>query len=502
MLLSFSTPQALANQTEPEVPTVKCPTIGEEYQALVSKLETIKASIKESGNCKNVVLQVDSLQKLIGADRSKVLEIINRANGASLSVDDAAFVKQYAEGLTMKVASLNDLFLNSNQCFQEGAKGNQLMSLAGFVGEASNLIGSVSGPWGTPIALAGNLVAGFLTGLDAVLKTRAGYDFSDRNQWSNYVQNLCTYHSFRGQIEHLLNPEQKLQELTNLGGVLESQLQTLRVRCEECRLIEANFGDDRLTQPAVIAANSKNPAPYGSYTLQSLGLQRWLKAETSRLQREIKGDWGNASGQYILTRAQEEIEDFLILREAPKFLAFQTQQASVDFDQFRQFVDGEGYGVYQMIARQNPNALLKSDSWFTPPLFYFEALVLNPVQWNLLPENATTEENRYSWNHFRTRSRLELRKSETTARVALSFCAFFKRTNQYSTGIRSVCSGTQFSDLIVQYTTLEEKLRAREGSSQGGVGGGFGEFNLNDKRDFAKSSIEVLRKKLESRPIH
>ena len=160
----------------------QCPAVGEDYEKMVAKLDTIKAAIKDTGNCKQVTLAVDTLQKLLDEDRQKALDIAKSSGENGLSKEDSEFIKNYAEGLTKKVASLSDLFLHSNQCFQEDAP-DPLSSLSGFVGEASSLIGSVAGPWGAPIALAGNVVAGFLSGLNEIMNSRAGYDFTKRDQW-------------------------------------------------------------------------------------------------------------------------------------------------------------------------------------------------------------------------------------------------------------------------------------------------------------------------------
>ena len=202
----------------------QCPAIGEDYERMVAKLDTIKAAIKDTGNCKHVTLAVDTLQKLLDEDRQKAIDIVDKSSEAGLSKEDSEFIKKYAEGLTKKVASLSDLFLHSNQCFAEDAP-DPLSSLSGIVGEASSLIGSVAGPWGAPIALAGNIIAGFLSGLNEVMNSRAGYDFSKRDQWMSYVQNLCTYHTYREQVESLLDPVGRLSQLRTLQAKLEAQIE-------------------------------------------------------------------------------------------------------------------------------------------------------------------------------------------------------------------------------------------------------------------------------------
>lgn len=502
----------LTSQVNQIFPVLQCPAVTEEFATMISKLETIKTSIKATANCQNVVLQVDSLQKLLDDDRQKVLDIVSSSQEQGLTAEQSKIVKDYAEGLTKKVASLNDLFLNSNQCFSEDANKNQLASLAGFVGEASQLVGSVSGPWGAPIALAGNVVAGFLTGLDAVLKSRAGYDFDNRAQWLSYVQNLCTYHSYREQIAHLIDPAGRIHELKVLKGKLEAQISAMTNSCEECRTIASNFNSQstllnvqsmrELVDKEVRAADAKFSKPYGSYTLQNLGLRDWVTGEIKRMEKEAAGEWGNASGQYILTRAKDEIEDFLIRREAPKFLDFQVARGLSDYYAFRGFVADEGQGLYNSILQTNTGALTATvpRGWGTDPISYFNALILNPIHWDKLIQTEAGQDLQFSWNHFRAQSLLALRTSQTTTRVAQSFCSFFKHTDQYNSDIRSACANPQFKDLVAQQTQLDQEIGKAKAWSPS-LTTLEAEPIVADDANLAMDAVEALTKTIELRGV-
>lgn len=52
-------------------PAASCPAVGEEYEQMLSKLDSIKASIKDGANCSQVVLKVKSLEQLLSTDRQK-----------------------------------------------------------------------------------------------------------------------------------------------------------------------------------------------------------------------------------------------------------------------------------------------------------------------------------------------------------------------------------------------------------------------------------------------
>jgi hypothetical protein len=519
---SVSNAQTDGQNPEPTAAAVQCPAIGEEYEKMVSQLETIKTSIKDTANCKNVTMQVDDLKKLLDTDRAKVQAILDKtetppvdANGQPVPVkltgEEAQILRSYSESVTKKVASMMDIFLNSNQCFAEDTQANRVGMLAGLVGDASSLVGAVAGPWGTPIALAGNLIAGFITGLQDVLSSRAGYDFNKRADWANYVQNLCTYHSFRDQIDHLLSPGQRTSEMNQLSKSLDGQISQMKKVCPECQTIADNFQPNMDPDTAVsankelvTAANSRFNVPIGNYMLQSLGLRDWIRQELDRMARESAGEWGSASGQYVLIRAKEAIEDFLIRMEAPKFLDFQTYQAQEDYDEFLQFAGSEGRSLYGAIQQMNPKVITKPISrsgWGYDPIEYFTALILNPLNWDILPQNESASDLVYSWNHYKANSLLNLHTSETTARVALSFCAFFRRTNQYSSQIRSICTAKPFKGLIENYTAMEAKLEANEQTSEDVIPAGLSEFFSDRDSKYSENSIEALIKTIEQRKI-
>ncbi|NJM10495.1 MAG: hypothetical protein HC883_06530, partial [Bdellovibrionaceae bacterium] len=432
-------------------PVLECPAVGDEFDENDSKLDSIKAAIKQDANCKNVELQVKSLEDLVVKDREEVMAIVSQGQTESLNAEQAAKVRQYAENVTKKVSALNELFTRSNQCFKEDEADKQISTLAGFVSEASGLVGSMTGPWGAPIAMAGNVVAGFLTGLDQILKTRTRYDFSKRDQWTSYVQNLCTYHSFRDQIDHLLNPQAKISQLKELKFKLDLQIRMMTSSCEECQSIERVFNAQTNTPSSELkvmlnaevgAADRRFSKPYGTYTLQSLGLRDWVTKEMSRIEKEARSYWSDISGRHLLYRAKEEIEQFLLQREAPRFLAHQVAQSRTDYSNFEHFLWGEGRTLYYKLETINPNIIQRKVKYvdWSKPLDMMRALVIGSLDFSLLPKTDEGEDVKYSWTHFRDQSLMRLRVAQTSTQLVQSFCSFFKHSGNYSAGIRGQCN--------------------------------------------------------------
>lgn len=448
-------------------PVLQCPGIGEEYEKMLTRLDAIRASIKSGANCQNVAMKVKSLEDLVTTDRERVLGIVNQGQ-QSLSREQAQQVREYAENVTKKIASLMDLFLNSNQCFEEDQSDKQLRQLAGFVNEASQLVGSLTGPWGTPIAIAGNVIAGFLTGMDQVLQSRVGYDFRQRDQWINYVENLCTYHSYTDQIQHLLDRNGAFTRLDQLKLRLMARLESLAKVCPECRNIAIHYQSQRnLTEkelnehlrPQILAANAHFAKPLGSYTLQSLGILDWVIEEIQRLDREAKSYWGAVSGRHMLSRAKEQIESFLISREAPRFLNHQLNQSSMDYHAFRGFIASEGRNLYYKLQQSQPSLIrvpVANVTWSSAEDLFRSLVVYGPPA-----DKIQNEELKFTYRHFVTQSLNQFRSAQASLHVLQSFCVFFKQANYYHSGIRDYCQASSLEKLADTESKLEQELKAQ-----------------------------------------
>lgn len=500
-------------QSHPDIyrlfPVIECPAVGEEYEKMIAQLDSIKASLKEGANCQNVALNVKSLEDLVGADRQKVLELIQ--NGSeSLTNEQAKLVRDYAENVTKKVSSLMDLFMNSNDCFRDGEPEKQINKLSGFVNEASQLVGQLAGPWGTPIALTGHVVAGFLTGMEQVLKSRAGYDFNKREHWMSFVQNLCTYHGYREQIEHLLNGRSKISELEKLKSKLEFHLEEMSRLCPECRSIQQGYLQghkespqeiSRQLDPQIQAANARFKQPLGSYTLQSLGLRDWAIGEILRLEKESRSYWSDVSGRHLLNRAKEDIEEFLIRREAPRFIAFQIRRSRADFAEFESLLNREGRHLYHRLSQSTRDVIAQpiANVFWAGPLDLFRALVIKPMLWENAPRSNEAEDLKFAWTNLRDQSLTRLKTAQLSLHVVQSFCSFFKYSGNYHQSLREHCSSLALHQLLVDEAALEKEVASSQSDSSPPI---LNPGLMEDEgllRLYSRNKIEALSRALDRR---
>ncbi len=451
-------------------PVLQCPSIGQEYEQLVAKLDALKASIKKDANCDNVTLKVEEMQTKLGRDRELILGIVNKGGEGNLTEAETKAVRDYAEDLTKKVAVLQDLFLQTNHCFVEDRKDDNLRMLGSFVGEASQWVGAIAGPWGTPIALAGNVIAGFLTGMDQILKTRAGYDFSKRDQWQSYVTNLCTYHSYQEQIDHLLNPNVKTEKLESLLGSIETHLNKSAHECKECAVIQSEMASSpeasesewltRLAGP-ISVANQAFTTPLGSVTAQLVGVRNWIKNELLRIEKEGRSYWADSSGRHVLRLANNQIGAYLIDKEAPRFLQAQVQHTATSYAAFQNFARSKGPEVYLQILRivyDQKGEVLPTLGWATGSEL-FETVVKAGLDWSSFAPSDALDEAKFSWLQFKAKGLELLDDAQTSTQVVKSFCSFFKHSAQYSAEIRNACTSRLFIRVDKDQTQLIENLR-------------------------------------------
>jgi hypothetical protein len=496
LIFAFSSSLALA--APPLVtPIAQCPAIGDEYEALLTKLDNIKTSVRDGANCANVALKVQTLQDLLTTEREKILKIVEQGQTQALTPQQTEQVKNYAEEITKKVAALNDLFTGSNKCFRDDNAESSLASMSGFVSEAANLVGSLSGPWGTPIALAGHVVAGFMTGMDKVMKSRAGFDFSKPDSWKNYVQNLCTFHNYRDQVEHLLNPKARIAQLQSLKSQLDTQISALSARCEECQTIERTFDSQSVNSPEVQRADQRFAKPYGTYMLYSIGIRRWVATEIVRVEKESRSFWADVSGRHVLSQARADLEQFLVNRETPRFLNYQLGQSMRDFGTFQGFALQEGRALQGQFQAINPNIMtVNVRNYFTDPVEMFKALVISPLRWELVPGQQAAE-LKDSWTSYRDRSISRLRDAEMSLNVVQGFCSFFRQAGYYNSAVKQACTGVDTRQIAKQMSNLNGELAKAGVQSQFKVDAQVFDPNFAGVRA-PKNGIESLSRSIQT----
>lgn len=443
-----------------------CPAVGTSYSQMLNNLETLKNSIREGANCANATIKINDASKLNQDMRAEFLALIEKSKTEPLTNDEGKRIATYVENITENVATLVDLFTNSNHCFSDDKNAaDKIAGLVGFVNEASRLVGSVAGPWGAPIAIGGRVVAGLLAGINEIMKSRVGFDFNTPKGWRGYVDNLCTYYNFREEIGNLLNPEQKAKQLTQLAANLDQHIASMTDRCDGCKKVVSMFNQNAkldptlvidITEPLVNQLDAAYQKPIGSYTLQASGLKQWALAERDRVLKESEEFMQDTSGKYLLFKAKQDLDSFLIVRQAPKFLNFQIRDAMARWQQFREFLRNEGPSLYQAVIDIAPELNAYPDSWVHPNTEeIFDFLINKEIPWEKISQKSGVNQQqvadvRDAVGSFQIDIRTMLDFYKTTIGAYRTFCQFFRLSGNYNSGIRDACSSNTYAHLLDQ----------------------------------------------------
>lgn len=464
----YQPPQTAIDNTA-DVQVVRCPAVGEEYNKMVSKLDGLKASIKKDANCdKTVVEKVDSMQQLLYQDRQKFLDLVAKAKVQPLTPEESDTISKYAENVTEKASNLADLITQNNYCFQSDAQQNSLLALSGFVNEASTLVGSVAGPWGVPIALGGKVVAGFLTGMDRIIKSRAGYDFSKHDDWMSYVQNLCAYYNYRDEVKSLIHPEDRLNQLTSVDQKLQFQLEKLGSSCSNCQRIQSFYEDGNTLDlnNEVKNVDSQYVQPLGSLTFNVLRAHTWVTQQITQVNAEANAYWNDVSGKHMLTETQADLEQFLLQKEAPQFLTYQLRETGRLNYQLHELIENQAYALVRDLQNTHPEMLATG----TPPVRVMNdgelfKLIVN-TDWlsQFQSKSINDDEMMYRLSSLQHQMETQYDATDLSYSVASSFCQFFQKADMYTESIYQVCGGTrsgmkqlgqQLKDLINRPTAVK-----------------------------------------------
>jgi hypothetical protein len=448
---SFAQKNTLDKLAADPVQIVKCPSVADNYSSMLTKLDTLKASIKKDANCQMISDRLDKVARL-STDREKFLELIEKAKTTPLTEWEIKDLSAYVENVTQKVGNLVELISAGGTCFQTDADKQSLTLLSGFISEAAGLFSQVAGPWGAPIALGGQIISGFIKGLDDVMKNRSGYDFHDTKQWSSYVQNVCTYQGFRADIDALLHPQDRINTLLEIQRKLDQNSMTILSQCPDCAAIPL-IDDKRAGQdPQIIAIDAKYPTRIGLLSVRIRLAQQWVAKEITRVNMEANADWNNVTGKTLLAGAQRDMEAFLIDREAPAFINFQVTRAEENVGELNQYLISEGTTVVRQAAAVSPALVNLKDlgsnfgSIWSPsyaPIYK----TITGTDWRAYyrAHSRPDDDLEYRLINIRKIAREKFETASWSFGTAYVFCDFFRQADLYSQSLQWTCSSPKFA---------------------------------------------------------
>jgi hypothetical protein len=435
---------------------LKCPAVPQAYTQMITELSVLKTAIKRDAACSPVQSEVKSLESLLGARRTTVVELIKKNKTEPLQERELDEVRTYVEDVTKKVFATAELLDRNKNCFSEDNQALGLSDLASITLDATALAKTVAGPWSAPIAIGGQALAGIMQGLDKVVKSRRGYDFTKLEQRQSYVQSLCTYYNYRQDIENLLFPDQRVAQLRSLDFALKTGLNGMVQSCPECRQIsELSKAPNQVPGNAgtinglASSADAAYKLPLGSITVKTISSMGWVRGELNRIAEEMEGDV--SIGRDLVSEIKADIDQFLFDKEAPRFIRFQNKKAADLFHDFRSYVVSE---AGSLIYAAGDTISLPVNSVYNMN----ELEIINQVKSLKGPLAATKQTNLLSRiAEFERRTSDLLARTRLAMEVQATYCQFFQRAGLYNSGIQYACEGGSSVNLVEALKRLEQK---------------------------------------------
>ena len=453
-------PGNITQSSNIDLQPLRCPTIGKDHSQMIGELHALQDKIKGDANCGKLVANLEQIGQLSGDRRNVFLETVAKMNAGQAVRDNEMQnnVIKYAQDVTVAAGSLATLLTQSQQCFGSQDVSTSLFALSSFVNEASTLLSSVAGPWGPALSIGGKVVAGFLNGVDKFIQSMPGYDFKDKKEWQGYVETLCSFHEQQDEIYAMIHPESAIQSLDRLNFRVTQQLTKALGTSPLGPQLYSSFQaqDDQKLGELSEAMNIETQSEMGLQALRLLSAQRWILQRIESIKVESKDPL--APGQYLVQKQRDEIEEFLIAKQGPKFIDFQLREAGKSYQQFEEFIYTQGLLIFRQLEDLNELNGAKAGSllnWPEPEDILGTLLKLDENQ--LYGKGHLENELYSSLVYFKRELGKRWDSLNINYGVKSSFCVFFERAGYYSQPLRSSCNSRSAGSIeaaIAKYSKM------------------------------------------------
>lgn len=481
--LSMPVSESVQENGYSNYPVLNCPQANEFSQNMLTKLQELKAAIKKEANCENVETDISSLSQLVTKDKDTFLQLVTKGANGGLTDTESDTVKNYVSTLTSTTSSLLQVITGNGACFDEDKKANSLSFISSLIGEGSKLL-SILDPTGGTIAIAGNVLSGFIKGLENIKKV--GYNFKEHEQRAAYNEALCALYDYKKEFDQYLYADTQIKRLLYLDYLLESQIRVVTDNCPECSDLQvriASLNDRMLRQgdltlvedwpeveeqdfaSAAESINDLYTKDLGTYVYRSSKSRRWIKYRVETLKNaHFEAD---LNIQYALEQL-EDIENFMISRQAPKFLKYEIQLANKLKSELINLVIMEGSQFMHQAIRElkmaPPQDLFNSGAnGLGHPMALMDTGDIFPIL-NYLERSL----NKYSRAQDKARlmtflgqTDRAIKKFVSAAQNSIRYCNFFMYSQYwYPHSVANVCEGSSWGSTGIEPLAQELQIIA------------------------------------------
>lgn len=424
---------------------LRCPTVGKDHSQMISSLYALQDQIKKDANCTALTTELQKIGELGNTRREKFLALVEKARaGSTLTDTENKEMTDYVEAVTVKAASLATLLSGSAQCFGEQDTSTSLFAVSSFVNEATTLLSTIAGPWGPALSIGGRVVSGLIQGVNKFIQSLPGYDFNDKKDWQGYVETLCMFHEQQDEIAALIHPDEAIQKLVYLNSKAEMQLNAILSGNPEGTKLLHSFEaqNDSDVKMSTELMNNYGSGLDGVKALRLLTAQSWIQKRITSIRKDAKDPMISSTGQHLIQKMRDEIEDFLITRQGPKFLHFQNNDSSDAVAGLNSLITRSGYPIYGNILQYNRDLIVGNTNNFglAEPNFVMKTLMSIDEKQFINADTAEAAQIYDSLVYFRRSVNKQWDALVLSYGVQKSFCDFFKKAGYYGPDIRGACT--------------------------------------------------------------
>lgn len=460
------------NKGYAEYPVLQCPKTSDQMKNILKRVNTLKDSIKKDANCKSTeddtIAGTKKLSALVGDQRKEFLALMQKGQSEGLNDQEQNKIQTYVSNLMTTTDTLVKVLTGNDGCFKEDKKASSLSFITSLIGESSKILSLIGGPAiaGT-VAIASNVVTGFLEGMKSIQENRVGFRFDQYEQREAYSESLCSLFEYKKEMRSFLFPQNTIQSLKKLSSTLAKQLEILMANCPECNEIASrvkslesagkprseiwskSFEEDIKRLAAEI--NKKYVRPLGTHTYRSLRTTAWINERIAALNdNTIQADLGL---QQVVTQIAD-IETFMVEQQSSTFFYYQIEDARKNYD--------------ELLARMSgiSGRLLRELNQPFPPLKSKSAYFVGDT--NASESYMIGLNDAYDLVDRIGRARIEalveqidssMSKAVVSAGVIDRYCSFFLNARWFNRTIERECENPSYKQLRKNiYTLLDHRL--------------------------------------------
>ena len=267
---------------------LQCPKTQSDYTNLLASLNDFQSKLGQRPECQSLANEIQGLSYYFSRENRELIEratggLITGSDKREIPSEDLIQLQNYSQNVTQKILRVVQSLQSQNSC-REVASPSFLSVFSTLTGEVTQIASQFSGPYAVPLSIGGSVVAGILSGIDAIFQAnRSLYDFEKSSEARQlYTSNLCIFHDIRAEVDSILMPATRLSLIDTLIENLDEKKEKLLPESPLAGQFLENYNVRRSFLPALNRARNELTRLYNSDDLLDAVSYTHLTLPTNR----------------------------------------------------------------------------------------------------------------------------------------------------------------------------------------------------------------------------